>query len=246
MSQIGGERIPVACRTGRRIGDAARGEDDLRTLLLAFEAPLVDVFHAEDPAAEGHNPRNARVVENLHPVVHAKAQQGVGDVPRLAAVGKDAFAALDVEPDALPLEETDGRAVVEGGEGRGEKRGVRAHLRGELLRRPGVRHVAAPLSRDADLAARLLHLFEQQHAAAPLRRRARGHHARGSRPHDDDVVGPYLFRSFHNGCKDKDLFGSGDENSVRKAPVRGKIGFRLIFRPACTIFAAAKSFYKIC
>ena len=72
--------------------------------------------------------------------------------------GKDAFAALDVEPDALPLEETDGRAVVEGGEGRGEKRGVRAHLRGELLRRPGVRHVAAPLSRDADLAARLLHL----------------------------------------------------------------------------------------
>ena len=201
MSQVGGERVAVARRSGRGIGDAARGEDHLRALLLAFEAPPVDIFHAEDPVAEGHDLRNACIVDDPDAVFDAELQQCVGDVPCLAALRKDPVAAFDVEFHACAFEKPDRRPVVELRESHLEKFGVGAHLLGELLGRARVGDVAASLAGDADLTARFLHLFDQQHTLAAVRRRARGHHARCARPDDDDVERLFFFQLFHTGAK---------------------------------------------
>ena len=201
MAQVGGEGIAVARRSGRGIGDAARGEDHLRALLLAFETAPVDVFHTEDPVPEGQNLRNTRIVDDLDAVFDAELQQGVGDVPRLAALRKDPVAAFDVEFHACAFEKLDRRPVVELRERDLEKFSVGAHLIGEFLGRTRVGDVASSLAGDADLAARLLHLFDQQHAPAAARRRTRGHHARSARPDDDHVERPFFFQLFHTGAK---------------------------------------------
>ena len=201
MAQVGGKGIAVARRSGRGIGDAARGEDHLRTLLLAFEAPLVDIFHAENLVPEGHDLRDTRIVDEFDAVLEAVFQQSVGDVPRLAALGKDPLAALDLEFHARTFEKFDRRAVVELGERRREKVGVGAHLLRKFLGRPGVGDVAAAFAGDADLAARLLHLLDQQHTEPVARRGPRGHHARGARPDDDHVIRLFFFHLFHTGAK---------------------------------------------
>ena len=115
--------------------------------------------------------------------------------------GKDPLAALDLEFHACALEKFDRRAVVELGERLREKIGVGAHLLRKFLGRPGVGDVAAAFARDADLAARLLHLFDQQHAKPVARRGSRGHHARGARPDDDYVIRLFFFHLFHTGTK---------------------------------------------
>lgn len=208
MPQIGGKAVAVTRRAGGRIGEAARGDNHLRCLDLALEAPLVAVAHPEDMARKGQDSSHLRIVEDFHAVLDAVVQQRVGDVPRLAAVGEDALAPLDVELDAPPLEEADGRPVVEFGKGRCEEVGVGAHLRGELLGRTGVGDVAAPLARDADLASRLLHLLEQQHALAVACGRRGRHHAGGPRPHDDyvaGVLGVFIPELFHTCGKDTNI-----------------------------------------
>ena len=213
MAQVGGEGIAVARRSGRGIRHAARGEDHLRALLLAFETPLVDIFHAEDPVSEGHDLRDARVVDDLDAVFEAVFQQGVGDVPRLAALGENPLAAFDFELHARAFEKPDRRTVVELGERLREKAGVGAHLLRKLLGRPGVGDVAAAFAGDADLAARLLHLFDQQHTAPVARRGACGHHARGARPDDDNVIRLSFFHLFHTGAKIGIYFFHSGKNS---------------------------------
>ena len=188
VPRLAGERVAVARRAGGGVGDAARGDDHPCGLFLAFEAAAVHVTYAEDLAAERHQPCHARVEPEFHAVVAAPLFQRVGHVPRLAAAGKYAVAAFEVEFQAPPFEEADGRAVVEFGECRREEIGVGAHLLGELLRRAGVGQVAAPLARDADLAARLLHLFDYEHLLAVLCGRSCGHHACGAGAYDDYVV----------------------------------------------------------
>ena len=193
VPQVGCEGVSVARGTRRGIGKPSRSDDDVRALLLAFETALVDIADAENLAAQGHNPGDARIVYDFDAVLEAIFQQGRSDVPRLAAPGKDPFAALDFELHARPLEEADGSAVVELGEGRREKLRIGPHLRGELLGRAGVGDVAAALARDADLAARFLHLLDEQHTFSIARGGSCGHHARSPRTDDDDVVRYDLF-----------------------------------------------------
>ena len=187
VTEVGGEGVAVARRTGPRVADATRCEDHARALFLALEAPLVAVAKAEDAVADREELRHAGFVADLHAVPDAVVEQRIGDVPRLAAVRKDAFAAFDVEFDALALEEADRRPVVELSESLRQKFAVRAHVFQKLFGRAGVRDVAASFARDAHLAARFLHLFEKQHALSAAGCRAGGHQARRSGSHDDHV-----------------------------------------------------------
>ncbi len=224
VAQVGGEGVAVARRTGGGVGDPARRHDHAVALLLAFEAPLVDIAHAEYAVAQRHDLRHARFIADLHAVVHAVVQQSVGNVPGLAAFREDAFAAFDVEFHALAFEEADRRPVVEFRECRSEESGVGAYLLGELLRRPGVGHVAAAFARYAYLAARFLHFFQQQDPFAAPRRRACRHHARRARTHDNNVVGqPFgrlcCFRLFHTGAKVVKLKIKNGNRGIKNCPV---------------------------
>ena len=78
---------------------------------------------------------------------------------------KNTVATLDIEFDAQALEKAHRRAVVELCKCLRKEIGIRSHLLGKLLGRTHIGQVAAPLTRDTNLAARLLHLFEQQHVA---------------------------------------------------------------------------------
>ena len=203
MSQVGRKGVAVARGTRGGIGNATRGDNHLRTFLLAFETAPVDIADAEDLITQGHDLRHARIINDLHAVLVAIFQQRIGDVPRLAALGKDALAAFDVELHPGLFEETDGGAVIELGESLSEKFRVGTHLRGKLLGRAGVGDVAAPFARDTDFTARLVHLLNQQHTLAVARRRTCGHHARCPRPDDDHVVRPdfFFFDLFHTAAK---------------------------------------------
>ena len=203
MSQVGRKGVAVARGTRGGIGNATRGDNHLRTFLLAFETAPVDIADAEDLITQGHDLRHARIINDLHAVLVAIFQQRIGDVPRLATLGKDALAAFDVELHPGLFEETDGGAVIELGKSLSEKLRVGTHLRGELLGRPCVGDVAAPFARDTDFTARLVHLFDQQHTLAVARRRTCGHHARCPRPDDDHVVRPdfFFFDLFHTAAK---------------------------------------------
>ena len=204
MPQIGGERIAVARRSRCRIGDAARADDHLRALLLAHEAAPVEVTHPEDAAADRHDLRNARIVFDLHAVLHAKLQQRIGNVPSFAALGENAVPALDVEFHPHAFEEPDRRPIVELRESRGEKRGVGSHVRRKILRRTGIGYIAPSFAGDADLPARLFHFFEQQDPPSVAGGGSGGHHTCGSGTHDDHVVGlaaSSCFGLFHTVAK---------------------------------------------
>ena len=78
---------------------------------------------------------------------------------------KNTVATLDIEFDAQALEKAHRCAIVKLGKCLRKEIGIDAHLLGKLLGRTHIGQVAATLTRNADLAARLLHLFEQQHVA---------------------------------------------------------------------------------
>ena len=88
MPQVGGEEIAVARGTRGRIAHAAGRDDHARALLLAGEAPLVDVADTENLIAERKNLRHAGIVLNPDAVVDAILQQGVGDIHALPLRGK--------------------------------------------------------------------------------------------------------------------------------------------------------------
>ena len=188
MPRIGRKDVAVAGRTRSGIGNAARGDDNARTLLLALESPLIAVPHAENPTVERHYFGHTGIINDLHAVVHAIFQQCVGNIPRLAASRKHPLAAFDIELHAQPIEESDRSTVVELGESGRKKLGIGTHLSGELLRRPGIGHVAAAFTRNAHLAARFLHLFQQQNPVSVPCGSPRSHHTRSARTDDDHIV----------------------------------------------------------
>ncbi len=115
-------------------------------------------------------------------------RQGVGDVPCLAAAGKDALAALDVELYAETLEKAYRSPVVELGECHVEKIGVGADMVYELLGGACIREIASSLAGNTDLASGLLHFFQKQHRASRACGLGCGHQTCRSRSYDYCVV----------------------------------------------------------
>ena len=96
--------------------------------------------------------------------------------------------ALYLKLHAYALKEANCRLVVELGKGNLEEVGIGAYRLAELLWRTGICEVTTTLTRDTDLASRLLHLLHQEYFFATSRSCCRSHQTRCARAYNYNVV----------------------------------------------------------
>ena len=188
MSHAVGKEIAITRRACAGVRHTTRSDDYVLGLLLALEASLVEIFYAIYLVVESENIAHTGVVFNLYAKLLALLHKGVGNVPRLATAGEYTLATLDVEFDAYALEVADGSLVVELSKGHIEKVGIGADGLLELLGRTGIGKVAASLTRNANLAASLLHLLHQKYRVTVACSRCGSHQAGGSGTYNYNVV----------------------------------------------------------
>ena len=181
-------------RAGGGVGDAARGDDHpCRPLpCVRSRGGSCNVRRRScRRASSALSARACRKPESPRPV-SSPAPAFPACWPASHALplwGNTQVAAFEVEFQAPPFEEADGGAVVEFGECQSAKKSalVRTCSANSSGGRALVR-LQRPLARDADLAARLRHLFDYEHLLAVLCGRSCGHHACGAGAYDDYVV----------------------------------------------------------
>ena len=194
MAQGPGKGVSVAGGAGGGIGQSP-GADRRRG---AGVAPPVRA-HAGDRTALGQDLAHA-LADEANAALLRHARQRIGHVVGVVGNRKDPAAPLDLERHALRFKELHHRRGRKGVEGAFEKARIGAN---ECQQLPGlgvVGHIAAALSRDAQLFAHPGVGIEYQHASPAARRGDGGHHARGTRAAHSQI-NPRAFHRRHTGSR---------------------------------------------
>ena len=169
VAKLPGKPIPVAGRTGERIGQTARADDG---------------SIAVDGTLRGHNGRDRTIVcQNIRrrgvhdptACVRIGALKGVGNIVRPVGDRKHAVAALGLERHAERFKQRHRILRAKTVERTVEKAPVARDVGKNGLGIAVIRHVAAALAGDAQLFAEHLVRLEQHNIQPPRRRRERAH-----------------------------------------------------------------------
>jgi hypothetical protein len=151
-------------------------------------APVVTTTRSAVAALPRRDPPHRLGQRQRRPAPPQPPQQRVQHVHRPVADREHLAGVLDLRPHPFRLEELDHLPRPEGGEGRVQELAVRPERLDDAAGIAVVGDVAPRPAGHENLDARLLPLFEQQDAAAPLGRVDGGHQPGRPGPDDDGVV----------------------------------------------------------